>query len=52
MNNDVMTRKPVWCIAKELSIPEIFHQMRYEGHFCIVVSAADHVIFKVARKND
>ena len=25
----------VWCIAQELSIPEIFHQMRYEGHFAL-----------------
>ena len=24
-----------WCIARELSIPEIFHQMRYEGHFAL-----------------
>ena len=24
-----------WCIAQELSIPEIFHQMRYEGHFAL-----------------
>ena len=25
----------VWCIAQELSIPEIFYQMRYEGHFAL-----------------
>ena len=25
----------VWCIAQELSIPEIFHLMRYEGHFAL-----------------
>ena len=24
-----------WCIARDLSIPGIFHQMRYEGHFVI-----------------
>ncbi|MBR4663464.1 MAG: hypothetical protein IKO93_06285, partial [Lentisphaeria bacterium] len=24
-----------WCIAQELSIPEIFHHMRYEGHFAL-----------------
>ena len=22
-----------WCIARDLSLPEMFHQMRYEGHF-------------------
>ena len=24
-----------WCIAQSLSIPEIFYQMRYEGHFAL-----------------
>jgi len=24
-----------WCIARDLSVPEIFYQMRYEGHFAL-----------------
>lgn len=24
-----------WCIARDLSVPGIFHQMRYEGHFML-----------------
>ena len=24
-----------WCIARDLSVPEIWHQMRYEGHFAL-----------------
>ena len=24
-----------WCIARDLSVPEICHQMRYEGHFAL-----------------
>lgn len=25
----------VWCIARDLSLPEMFHQMRYEGQFLL-----------------
>ncbi|MBE6373332.1 MAG: hypothetical protein E7055_14845 [Lentisphaerae bacterium] len=35
----------VWCIAQELSIPEIFHQMRYEGHFALWYLLLKHLIW-------
>ena len=25
----------VWCVARDLSLPEIIYQMRYEGHFAL-----------------